>query len=79
MHVRLVATYNSEEKKYHIYITNIQKDVLDVNDIAKLYEARWEIELLFKELKSGYALDELDTKNVQIISAFIWTSILTQV
>ena len=77
MHVRLVATYNCTEEKYHIYITNIQKDVLDVNDIAKLYGARWEIELLFKELKSGYALDELDTKNVQIISAFIWTSILT--
>ena len=77
MYVRLVATYNCTEEKYHIYITNILKDVLDVNDIAKLYGARWEIELLFKELKSGYALDELDTKNVQIISAFIWTSILT--
>jgi len=77
MLVRLVATYNCEEEKYHIYITNIQKDVLDVDDIAKLYGARWEIELLFKELKSGYALDELDTKNVHIIKAFIWTSILT--
>jgi putative transposase len=48
-----------------------------VDDIAKLYGARWEIELLFKELKSGYALDEIDTKNVQIIKAFIWTSILS--
>jgi putative transposase len=66
MHVRLVATYNCEEEKYHIYITNIKKDVLDVNDIAKLYGARWEIELLFKELKSGYALDGERRKSRQL-------------
>jgi len=77
MKVRLVAVYNEEEEKYHIYITNIQKDVLNAKDIAKLYGARWDIELLFKELKSKYALDVLETKNVQVIEALIWTAILT--
>ena len=77
MLVRLVAVYNDEDEKHHIYITNIQKDVLNAKDIAKLYGARWDIELLFKELKSRYALDVLETKNVQIIEAFIWTSMLT--
>ena len=28
MLVRLVAIYNDEDEKHHIYITNIQKDVL---------------------------------------------------
>jgi IS4 transposase len=77
MRVRLVAVYNDEDEKHHIYITNIQKDVLNAKDIAKLYGARWDIELLFKELKSRYALDVLETKNVQIIEAFIWTAMLT--
>ena len=77
MKVRLVAVYNEEEEKHHIYITNIQKDVLNANDIAKLYGARWDIELLFKELKSKYALDVLETKNVQVIEALIWTAMLT--
>lgn len=77
MNVRLVAIYNSEEENYHIYITNIQKNVLDAKDIAKLYGARWDIELLFKELKSKYALDVLDTKNEQVIEALIWTAMLT--
>ena len=77
MKVRLVAVYNEEEEKYHIYITNIQKDVLNAKDIAKLYGARWDIELLFKELKSKYALDVLETKNVQVIEALIWTAMLT--
>jgi len=36
-----------------------------------------DIELLFKELKSKYALDVLDTKNEQIIEALIWTAMLT--
>jgi IS4 transposase len=77
MKVRLVAVYNEEEEKYHIYITNIQKDILNAKDIAKLYGARWDIELLFKELKSKYALDVLETKSVQVIEALIWTAILT--
>ena len=77
MRVRLVAVYNDEDQKHHIYITNIQKDVLNAKDIAKLYGARWDIELLFKELKSRYALDVLETKNVHIIEAFIWSAMLT--
>jgi len=77
MLVRLVAVYNDEDEKHHKYITNIQKDVLNAKDIAKLYGTRWDIELLFKELKSRYALDVLETKNVQIIEAFIWTAMLT--
>jgi len=77
MRVRLIAVYNDENQQHHIYITNIQKDVLNAKDIAKLYGARWDIELLFKELKSRYGLDVLETKNVQIIEALIWTSMLT--
>jgi len=77
MRVRLVAVYNDKDEKHHIYITNIQKDVLNAKDIAKLYGARWDIELLFKELKSKYALDVIETKNVQIIEALIWMAMLT--
>ena len=77
MRVRLVAVYNDEDQKHHIYITNIQKDVLNAKDIEKLYGARWDIELLFKELKSRYALDVLETKNVHIIEALIWSAMLT--
>jgi IS4 transposase len=90
MRVRLVAVYNDENEKHRIYITNIQKNILNAKDIAKLYGAilnakdiaklygtRWDIELLFKELKSKYALDVLETKNVQVIEALIWTTMLT--
>ena len=67
MRVRLVAVYNDEDQKHHIYITNIQKDVLNAKDIAKLYGARWDIELLFKELKSRYALMSLKQRMCRLL------------
>jgi IS4 transposase len=35
------------------------------------------VEILFKELKSKYALDIIPTSNPQVIEAFIWIAILT--
>jgi putative transposase len=74
---RMVAIYNDDEQKYHAYITNIGTDKLYPEEIASLYGARWVIELLFKELKSKYALDVIKTTNPHIVAALIWVAILT--
>jgi len=74
---RLVAVYNKEEKKYHVYLTNIGVDRLDAEEIALLYRARWEIELTFKELKSRYQLDVIPSAKPEVVEAFIWIGILT--
>jgi len=74
---RLVAIYNIDEEKYHIYLTDISPDVLTPEDIAKLYGARWDIELVFKELKSRYDLDVVNTTKSYTVEAYIWISILT--
>jgi IS4 transposase len=73
---RLVAVYNKEERKYHIYITNISTEKLTSEEIATLYSARWEIELVFKELKSRYAFDVIKTTKQFIVEALVWTGIL---
>lgn len=67
--VRLVAVYNAEARRYHVYLTNIPPEILDPDEIAALYGARWDIELVFKELKSRYALDLIATTNPQIVEA----------
>jgi len=74
---RLVAILNEETGKYYTYLTNIPSDVLEPEDIAKLYGARWGIELVFKELKSRYAMDVVNTTNSNIVEAYIWIAILT--
>lgn len=74
---RMVAVFNKEENVYHLYLTNIPADLLTPEDVASLYGARWEVELIFKELKSRYALDMIKTTNAMIVAALIWVAILT--
>ncbi|RZN14013.1 MAG: hypothetical protein EF812_06525 [Methanosarcinales archaeon] len=57
-------------------MTNIPTDRLDAEDIAVLYLARWEIELIFKELKNRYGIDILPFSNPQIIKVLLWVGIL---
>jgi len=74
---RLTMMYNEEDEKYHTYLTNISSDILDAEEIAALYGARWHVELIFKELKSRYGIDILPTANPNIVEAFLWVGILT--
>lgn len=77
MEVRLVALYDAESRDYHTYVTNIPEDVLTPEEISKLYGARWEIELLFKELKGRYALDQVRTTKSDVVESLIWVAVLT--
>ena len=74
---RLVAIYNYEAKKYHTYITNIPPDALSAEDVAELYRVRWDIEMIFKELKSKYSLDAIKSANPNVVEGLIWVGILT--
>lgn len=74
---RLVGLMNQETKEYNLYLTNIPADRISAEDIALMYRARWTIELLFKELKSSYALDQISSAKPEIMEALILTAILT--
>jgi len=74
---RLVGIMNPQTGDYHTYITNIPPDRLGAQDIARVYRARWEVELIFKELKSHYQLDRLPSTKSHIVEALIYTAILT--
>ena len=74
---RMILVFNEEVGEYHSYLTNIPIDVLNGEDIAGLYGARWEVELLFEELKSVYRLDEIQSANPSVVKCLVWVSILT--
>jgi len=66
---RLVGLRNEKTEEYHLYLTNLGKDGYHAPDVAQFYRARWEVELLFKELKSRFGLDEINTTAAYIIEA----------
>ena len=74
---RVVCVFNSESGKYHTYLTNIPVEILAAEDIARLYAARWEIELIFKELKSHYRMDLIPSANPETVKCLFWIAILT--
>ncbi len=74
---RLVGLRNEETRGYHLYLTNLGKYDYRAPDIAQLYRARWEVELLFKELKSRFGLDEINTTDAYIIEALIIMSAIS--
>lgn len=71
-----VGVRNESTGKYHLYITNVPRDTLSPEDIARVYAARWEVELVFKELKSNYKLDELPSSKRHVVEALIYVAIL---
>jgi len=74
---RVVDVWNSEAEKYHLYMTNLPAAEYSAADIAQLYRARWEVELLFKELKSTYDLDQISTSNPVAVEAHIVVALIS--
>jgi putative transposase len=74
---RVVAVRDTEEWTYHCYLTSIPVEILSAEDIASTYRARWEIELVFKELKSGYRLDDVESRKKEVVEALIYAAVLT--
>ena len=75
--VRLVAGRLPESTEYRFSLTNIDPDALDAPCIAQTYAARWQIELIFKELKSHYRLDELPTRKAHIVETLLLGAVIT--
>lgn len=61
---RVLGFWNSEEKQYHWYITNL---TCRAEMIYPLYRFRWQIELLFKASKSSLDMDQIPSGNRMII------------
>lgn len=63
--VRIIGSWNYKKKRYHWYITNLKASK---NIITRLYKLRWQIEISFKALKSGFKFDQVPAKNANSIT-----------
>jgi hypothetical protein len=60
---RVVALRRENGDTWHRYVTNAPPEMLAAKLLSAVYAARWEIELLFKELKSQCRLEEFRSRN----------------
>jgi putative transposase len=74
---RVVGVRNEDADDYHLYITNLPREWFLPTDIATIYRCRWEVELLFRELKTLYELDKFDTSNPAVVKILLYATILT--
>lgn len=58
------------------FVTNLDPDHFDAQAVATIYRMRWEIELLFKRLKTIGRVDQIQTGNPDIVHAFTYASLL---
>jgi IS4 transposase len=58
-------------------VTNLDAGEFPAEEIAALYRLRWEVELLFKELKSAYRFDQVPTKKPERARCLILAALLS--
>jgi len=73
---RVICAWNPLAEKWHLYITNLDKEVFSADDIHELYRFRWVIELIFKELKGDYDLGKMLLGNEPMAFIHIYSMVL---
>ena len=58
------------------YLTTVPRDVLSASEVAVTYSVRWEIELLWKHLKTGVALSSLRAWRQESVAALVHAKIV---
>ena len=61
---------------FNLYISNAPEKALDKKHFRILYAVRWQIELVFKNWKSNFALDKITCKKVERVKCMIYAKLL---
>lgn len=77
--LRVVGIKNDDTGVYHLYITNIPEERLCAEDVGIVYSLRWQIELLFKELKTYFRLEDIPSRKVVVVESLLYAALLTLV
>ena len=74
---RVVGVRNEDADEHHLYITNLPQEEFSPENISTLYRCRWEVELLFRELKTQYELDEFNTSKSHVVEILLYAALLS--
>ena len=75
--LRVAGVLIADADDCHLYITSLPREEFLPADLATIYRCRWEVELLFRELKTQYNLDEFDTSKKHIVEILLYAALLS--
>ncbi|MQL48874.1 transposase [Photorhabdus khanii] len=73
---RVIRRWFAQEKRFCFWLTNLPPSHFTADDIMAVYRCRWQVELLFKELKSHTHWTSFATGQKAIAEGLIWASLL---
>ena len=71
---RLVVRWNGKKKKWVFIISNLDRAEFTLSEVLQVYRLRWQIELLFKEIKSYSGWHRFNTKSATLMFSMILLS-----
>lgn len=74
--MRFVGVWNEDKKEYHCYFTNLPADLASAEMVGVWYGCRWDIEMQFKELKTYFKLDQVETSKDYIVESLLYAALL---
>jgi len=74
--LRLVCVWNPTANLHRVYLTTATQEQLQTKHVAAVYALRWEIELLFRELKMQLRLEHMPSESKAASEILIYASLL---
>lgn len=77
LQLRLIGVWDDDLGRHRLYLTSAPVFALPAAVAAEVYAVRWEIELLFRELKSQLRIDHMPSGNKAAAECLLFAAILT--
>ena len=71
---RLVVRWNDKKQKWVFIVSNLNRVEFTLSEVLQAYRLRWQIELIFKEIKSYSGWHRFNTKSATLVFSLILMS-----
>ena len=73
---RLIVRWNGEKQCWVFIVTNLPREQFSLKDVLLAYRLRWQIELIFKEIKSYAGWHRFNTKSLTLVVSLVLLSFI---
>lgn len=74
--MRVAAIWREDLGVHRLYVTNVPVSMLELEAVPAVYALRWEIELLFRELKTLYRIEQMPSGRRGATECLLYAALL---